>query len=179
MKTTNWQTKALTLFIAAVALWFATACEGNPTVPKVITPSAPCGDNYGPLVPSRELQHLSGRDDWVEGRISSQDWNQAVMARNERLRPEEDRVRAILDKNLDLIRRHRFHHPDGNGWVRGWGVKPIQTETELMTDKHAIFLYVSEYVDQSRFPPDERIPECMDGIPVHFEINYGARAQGR
>ena len=28
MKTTNWQTKALTLFIAAVALWLATAC-GN------------------------------------------------------------------------------------------------------------------------------------------------------
>ena len=33
MKTTNWQTKALTLFIAATALWLTTACDNAaPTI---------------------------------------------------------------------------------------------------------------------------------------------------
>ena len=172
MKQLNWQTKALALFIALTALWLATACTEDP-VPKVITPSVPCGDDDGPLVPSMEFQHFSGRDDVYDGRISTQEWNQAVSARAERMRSEEDRTQATLDRNLDLIRRHRFHHPDGNGWVRGWGVRHIRTETGLLTDRLAILILVAEYVDQSRFPPEERIPECMEGFPVHFEIRYG------
>ena len=40
MKTHNWQTKALTLFIAVAALWLATACTEDSGL-RIITPSAP------------------------------------------------------------------------------------------------------------------------------------------
>ncbi len=33
MKTTNWQAKALTLFIAALALWLTAACTENSDAP--------------------------------------------------------------------------------------------------------------------------------------------------
>ena len=40
MKTTNWQTKALTLFIAAVALWLTTACGNvDPTIETQLAPA--------------------------------------------------------------------------------------------------------------------------------------------
>ena len=177
MKTHNWQTKALTLFIAAAALWLATACGATDikySSPNRITPSAPCGDD-APLVPSKELREFAGIENAYD--VFGQDRiKEAARERAKRLWPERERVGEILDRHFDLISRQ------GNGEVSDhvitWGVMDTQTEDFWSTDKLIIEITLKEYVDQNSFPPEDRIPECMDGVEVHFDIAPYLRSTG-
>ena len=192
MKTTNWQTKALTLFIAAVALWVATACnsEGRYQHPyQIITPSAPCGPDV-PLTPSIEFITLEGArvpEEYEEWLLAAQNprsifiedeedrktfiHNVAAMARAERLEPEMERIRAARDKYRDRISKQYLSNvPDEGGYIHGVGVIAIYTEDGEVTDKTVILIDVTEYVDQGTLPPEDRIPECMEGIEVHFRV---------
>ncbi len=167
MKTHNWQTKALTLFIAAAALWLATACAEDSGI-RIITPSAPCGDYYGErrLMPSVEFQHFPGRYGTGDHRIDSQDWNRAAMARNERLRSEDERGRAILEK-YDYLYHENSGWVYSDGHVFGWSLRSPDTETGLPTDQFVINVNVN--VHPSMLKP--RIPECLDGVPVIFQYH--------
>ena len=184
MKTHTWQTKALTLFIAALAvLWLATACTEDSGI-RIITPAAPCGPDI-PLTPSIEYITLEGArvpEGWeryleaaknpllisVEDPVDRERFilSMRMTARAERLRPETDRIRAILDKYDNLISKHDFFTGGyaGSGWVRA-----ISTEEGLLTDKQVIVIRVN--IHPRKLPPEERIPECLDGIPVHFEYH--------
>ena len=94
------------------------------------------------------------------------------MARAERLRPEEERIRVILDKYKDRIWRQNIIY---GGSVHGWGVVSIRNEKDEITDKQVIEIDVTEYVDQRTLPPEDRIPECVEGIEVHFVVSPMAR----
>ena len=175
MKATNWQTKALTPFIAALALWFATACTEPGSEFELgieylgsqrITPSAPCGPDV-PLSPSIELAQLNG--------TSSQEKSMALRAREKRLRPEEERIQAILDEHRDRLERSILRHREAYGFFFEPDLKPhlrvghIWTENMELTDKIVIEIKVYQLVDQSTLPSEDRIHECLDGVEVHFE----------
>ena len=165
MNTGNWQIKILTLFMVAFALCLTVACGDAGTDyagPERITPSAPCGDADAPLVPSVEFQQFSGIEHWTDGSINTRVWNRAAQARGNRLGPEMDRVQAVIDKYRDRIRRLPG--------VNGFGVSELQTENTLPTDKLGIRIIVTEHIDQSTLPPEDRIQDCLEGVPVHFEI---------
>ena len=166
MKATNWQTKALTLFIATVALFLTTACNSeNPyEYPfQRITPSAPCGPDV-PLTPSMEFVHLKGASDL--------EINRAFNKRYDRLTPKFERAAAILSKYDERIMRHYIldYEEVGDRFVQERYVESMLADNEVLTDKIVIRIDVTEYVDQSKFPPEHRIPECMDGVPVHFVV---------
>ena len=189
IKTINWQTKALTLFIAAVALWLTAACGNNEVEEYAIgdrkTPSAPCGPDI-PLTPSIEYITLegakvpSGYEKALEaaknpGLIGIPDAGGRERfihsirntARAERLRPETERIKAIIDEYEDLI---WSQNPSVGGFVHGFGMDIIKTEDGISTDKQVIGIYVTELSDQSALPPEVRIPECIDGVEVHFIV---------
>ena len=167
MNTPNWQIKMLTLCMAAFALWPTAAC--GDAGPERITPSAPCGDaDYETLTPSLEFREFVGIGTWNDGSISTRVWNRAVSARWERLRPERHRVQKILDKYTDRILRNLDLR--GYGYSFHFGVDAIDHETGLPTDKLIIRIQVNEYVEQSTLPPEDRIPECMEGVPVHYIV---------
>ena len=185
MKTTNWQTKALTLFIAIAALWLTTACVEEYTGPEIITPSAPCGPEV-PLTPSKEyftwegakvsseyekmleaaknprllgIEDPEGRERFIHG--------MRMAARDERLKPEKERIDTILFKYRDRIRWQWLHQ---GGHVHGIAIAGIENANGELTDKLVIEITVTEYVDQSTLLPEARIPECMDGVEVHFRV---------
>ena len=166
MKTINWQTKALTLFIAVVvALWLATACDdagtdenainyeyfdnyeydGSNAGVKRITPSAPCGHE------DRSMQSKENRMTWD---------------RREAAEIERYRIRKILEKYDDLIWRQPTVH--------GWSIGELRYLDNGLREKVFIEIEVKEYVDQSTLPSEDRIPECLEGVEVHFVIKPAA-----
>ena len=94
--------------------------------------------------------------------------SQAAEARAERLLLERIRVRAILRQYVDRIQRQSVRH---GGYVHGFGLTALSDENGIPTDRMVIEILVTKYVDQNTFPPEDRIPECMEGIPVHFQIS--------
>ena len=186
MNTRNWQIKILTFCMAAFALCLTVACGDEYTGPERITPSAPCGDDV-PLTPSVEYITLEGAKvprgyeksleaaknpgligiEDAEGRERFINSMRAI-ARAERLRPERHRVQKILDKYRDRILRNLELR--GYGYSFHFGVDAIDHETGLPTDKMIIRIQVNEYVEQSTLPPEDRIPECMEGVPVHYIV---------
>ena len=166
MKTNNWQTKALTLFIAVVvALWLATACDdagtdenainyeyfdnyeydgSNASLPR-ITPSGPCG--YEDKATSSEMNPII-RTEMRLGRDS--------------VVTERYRIRKILDKYEDMIFRHSTVH--------GWSIGELRYKNGERIDQIFIEIEVENYFDLSTLPPEDQIPECLEGVPVHFVI---------
>ncbi len=166
MKTTNWQTKALTLFIAALALWLAAACAHEYTGREIITPSAPCGLD-APLEPSKEFQQFVGLEH-VYYFLRTDRKNRATRWRAERLKPETERIQAILDNFRDQIER------SSNGYINNqipqYSIVDIENDKGLLTDKQAIHISVYEKLGQSRLHHEYGIPECIEGIEVHLRV---------
>ena len=186
--TTNWQLKALTLLAAVAALSLATACNNNAGAERVIidriTPSAPCGDDT-PLTVSAEFDGIEGaigkemilpsmdKDQIYEAKKRDEQrrmsaWRKAVDARAERLRPEEERVREIVSKYRDRIEKQYVTSTGGH--VHGYGVTTLNDEKGEPTDKFVLEIDATEYIDQSTLPPEDRIPDCMEGVEVHYRI---------
>ncbi len=160
MKTTNWQTKALTLFIAAVALWLTVACgnvdTGNevptteeateaPSVeptkePTAETPEPSVGCTHG--TPGLRSVLNTPEDEYWVG-LHGHAWSS----------------RDVRDKYEDLFWRQPNVYDvsisqlgDGKG---GW------------TDTWGITVWVTEKVDQTTLPLEDRIPATLKGD--HFE----------
>ena len=167
MKTNNWQTKALNLFIAGIALFLTTACQSenadeyplNPhefSLLEFRAPSTPCGKNVS-LTQSIEFAQL--KDANFGERYT------AERARRDRLRPEENRIREILGEYEELIQMQQI---DQGGHIDHYGVVSIWNKDGQITDKYVIGIIVIEDVRQTMLPLEKRIPECMDGVPVHY-----------
>ena len=175
MKTHNWQTKALTLFIAAAVLCLISACRDADidentgteyTDPERITPSIPCGSQVR-LRESVEFRRLPDDASMAQRGL-------AAIAREKRLSGRRGFIEAILDEYEDLLHWHSIGSPDGEGVIHGWGVASIWNDNGELTDKQVIEIRVTKYVDQSTLPPEEQIPECIDGVEVHIEVSPGA-----
>ncbi len=170
MKTTNWQTKALTLFIAAAALWLATACTtyypiNYPVNGIRVISSEPCEIDV-PLVPSQEyvklaeqLKQLGDQVDYMESREIKINARDAWYAR---LKPEFNRILEVVRTYADLLRKY----PNFELTI----VEEMRTWDGAWTDKLVVVVYVSHLFDPRTIPPEERIPSCIAGVPVHFMV---------
>ena len=172
MKIQNWQTKALTLFIAALALWLTTACDNvSPEVDPFhnienFTTHGSCGKDDWPREPSEEFRQFEGIENLFDGSKTVQ-IERALAVRAERLRPETERIQAILDKHIDQIQK-RFVNQGMS--IHEIGVGSVWLG-EYITDKQVISIYVTGYADQHTLPPEDRIPECVDGVEVHISVS--------
>ena len=177
MKTTNWQTKALALFISAAALWLATACtNADPTYYPIDYPegglrivSSDTCEIEVPLVPSPEFADLP---ESIRQRI--QDDPDAAYysmvsiirtrreARNIRLAPEFKRIRDIFYANEDKVRKHPYYS--------GGFVEALSTSDGVPTDRIIVVIRLDHMVDLRTIPPEDQIPSCIAGVPVHMVV---------
>ena len=177
MKTTNWQTKALTLFIAAAALWLTAACGNNDTTnfpihyPEGgirITSTEPC-EMEVPLVPSQEFanlpEHLSQRiendPDVVYNSMVSIIRTRRV-ARAARLAPE---FKRIGDGIAEYV--HKLNGDPYIGSVEQWS---LTTSDGVPTDRIIVEVHFYYLQDLSKALLEDRIPSCIAGVPVHIIV---------
>ena len=71
-----------------------------------------------------------------------------------------ERARAIRHKYDDLF----WRQPN----VNGVGIGIIETENGEYTDRAGFIIDVTKKVDQSTLPPEDRIPDCLEGVPVQI-----------
>ena len=155
MKTQNWQTKALTLFIAAAALWLATACGEPASIEEEISvymrvmPKEKCPDDINDLNQSvdwkmeRAFEVIRRNDGWLHAQEEVGHLYVGVMA----VEPDKTlRMFGLLDQYFSSRSSHVVV-------IEVW--------------------FAEDYVDQSTLPPEERIPHCLEGFPVHFLTNQG------
>ncbi len=175
MKTTNWQTKALTLFIAAAALWLSTACTKEyplayPDGGLRIISSEPCEDS-APLVPSMEFVELAERETPPTMKYPTGDqlkelpgYADALDARRKRLDPRIERVRKALDEYQDKLRENENYRYSELYIEDGL--------SDVGTDSLTVRIYLDRWVDPRTVPPEDRIPGCIGGVPVHIIVDY-------
>ena len=79
----------------------------------------------------------------------------------------EAEVLAVMDKYQDRI----LAYPK----VVGFGPYIIPDEDGNPTDQYGLEIAVTERVPASLVPEDLRIPDCLEGIPVSWEVEDEAR----
>ena len=168
----NWQIKILTLFMGAIALCLTAACEPGQIEVERITPSAPCM-NDSALTPSVEFVDLYekwknerelGEDATMEDLSELPGYSGAKNARADRLGPEYFRIVAMIRaKYAERIKRHPFY--------RGHVIWYLEDEKGWLTDTIVLEIDVHRMVSPYRFPPGDRIPECIEGVPVLYFLN--------
>ena len=114
-----------------------------------------------------EFRSFVSRETVGNDRTSKMVWNRAATARGERLRFEK---MFVLPTLREIRQRFEKHSILQGGHVAGIDVMYLYTEEGLPTDKMYIEVLVYEHVDQNLFPPEDRIPECIEGMPVHFQL---------
>ncbi len=170
MKTHNWQTKALTLFIAAAALWLTVAC-GNAD-PNNETPStqeataAPLSEEVteAPTVEPTETPTAETPEPTVGCTHETpglRSWLNTT---------EEEYVESlpgawwypvfVFDKYKDLFWRQPNVYDVSTGQLR-------DNQGEL-TETWGVMVWVTERVDQNTLPPEDRIPDTLDDIPIRI-----------
>ena len=180
MRIHNWPIKALIIVAAAAALWLALACQ-NP-YPITIAPFTQCGPEI-PMTSSIEYFTLEGAKvpEGMEGSLWAAQNPRSLLvedkemfirgviaaARHERLRQETERIQAILDKYAPLITNQEEVYDTP---IYGRGVVSLYNKDGELTDKQVISIPVGVDYDQSKIPPAGRIPECMEGVEVHFKF---------
>ena len=173
MKTTNWQTKALTLLMAAVALWLATACTKEypgayPQDGLQIISSEPCEDDV-PLDTSVEFVQLAEREAPPGVKYPTGDqleelpgYKEAFDARFKRLDPRIERVEQALEEYQDRLRKNPYYLFSEVFLEPGVG--------DTGTDKIIVDIHLEHWEDPRTVPPEDRIPGCIGGVPVHIFV---------
>ena len=69
-------------------------------------------------------------------------------------------VSTVLKKYRSLFRRQPNYH--------GFGMRGLEDEKGNQTTVLGIVVRVTEKVDQSTLPPEDRIPACLEGVPVQI-----------
>ena len=72
-----------------------------------------------------------------------------------------ERASAIRHKYEDLF----WRQPN----VHGVGIGIIEDENGQYTDRAGFVIGVTEKVDQSTLRPEDRMPNCLEGVPVQIE----------
>ena len=164
MKTHNWQTKALTLFIAAAAaLCLTTACTEEFNDAEINTSSELCVPESPPET-SEEFKQFVGREHqypFIESEIK----DRATKLREERLKPETERIQAILDRYMDHINRHPNREIAKH--ILRYRVVSINNPKGLPLDEQVIGIDYSQELNQVLLPSEYRIPKCIDGVTVY------------
>ena len=173
MKIHNWQTKALTLFIAAVALWLATACakEYPGSYPRdglQIISSEPCEDD-APLVPAIEFVQLAEREAPPGVKFPTKDqlkelpgYEDALDAWKKRMDSRTERVKQALEEHRDRLQQNEYFRTSHVYVQGGLG--------DVLTDSLIVRIYLDHWEDLRTVPPEDRIPACIGGVPVHIFV---------
>ena len=75
--------------------------------------------------------------------------------------PTFERALAVAEKHIDLIMQ--YPHYRGSGVGKAF---KIPHPDENQPDGNGILVRVWEWTDPERVPEGQRIPECLDGVPV-------------
>ena len=86
-----------------------------------------------------------------------------------------EEANAVRNKHKAKIRRQP--HYKGVGAGREYGIVTGEKDPDG-DDAIGIIIRVSELTDQSTLPEEDRIGDCLDGIPVHFHVTMGDRTMG-
>ena len=130
----------------AAVLWLATAC--GPRHYEDFNPLAHDGDWDGECV-----AYLIEEGEIT---VTTED------AGSEVDRPTSEHVSYVLEKYRPLFRR--FPHQWGNG--RGL----LYDTNGKLTHEVGIKVYVEELVEQSTLSTEDRIPDCLEGVPVQIVV---------
>lgn len=79
---------------------------------------------------------------------------------NIKSREATERARAIRHKYEDLF----WRQPN----VYGVGIGRLEDENGEGTGQVGFVITVTEKVDQNTLPPEDRIPDCLEGVPVQI-----------
>ena len=100
-----------------------------------------------------------------------------TLSPSQRLDLKIERAKAILDKYESLI----FEPTSDKGDVSAAnpGYAPYEFDVSKLLDeyerlRYKVFIglsFVTDDADQSKLSPEERIPHCLEGVPVHFLTN--------
>lgn len=71
-----------------------------------------------------------------------------------------ERAEAIRHKYEDMF----WRQPN----VHGSGIGIIEDDSGNATDRAGFVITVTEKVDQSTLPSEDRIPDCLEGVPVQI-----------
>ncbi len=160
MKTTNWQTKALTLFIAAVALWLTVACdsadpaiEAQPAPATTATPTQVATQSPAVATPTPQVGCTHETPEFTSKlTISEEELERKIhyfWLASDALEQYEDllwRQPNVYDVRIGQLR-------DNQGkWTERWGIT----------------VWVTEKLDQSSLPLEDRIPVSLDNVPIRI-----------
>ena len=81
------------------------------------------------------------------------------------------RINVVREKYGALIRRQP-------GWW-GLGTGNLVDAVGERTGPLGIIISVEKILDQSTLPPEDRIPDCLDGVPVQFDESPPPVGHGR
>ena len=85
--------------------------------------------------------------------------------------PTEEQVEAVYDMLWDKLNRL----PEGSSFATG----TLLDEHLNSTDKRGIIVYLrGRKPDQSALPEEDRIPSCVDGVPIQFIENLEIKFLG-
>ena len=145
----NWQIKILTLCMAAFALCLTAACgESYPDEEPVIKRIMPMGSCPNDINEAPDNPELTYKQE-VELKF--------------------ERAGEVLNKYHSLL--------TGRDDTSQVSLGYFSSEDRIFpyrADSYTVFIdiwFVTNDVDQSKLPPEERIPHCLEGVPVHFLTN--------
>ena len=72
-----------------------------------------------------------------------------------------ERAESIRHKYEDMF----WRQPN----IYGTAIGIIFDESGEFTDRAGFIITVTKKVDQSTLPPEDRIPDCLEGVPVQIE----------
>ena len=113
-----------------------------------------CGIDSTPTAPPQPLPDCTTQDD-------SSMKEKILITTPESLHDDVERARAIRHKYEDLFWRR------SNVW--GVGIGEFRDENgEWAGGPWGFVISVTEKVDQNTLPPEDRIPDCLEGVPVQI-----------
>ena len=88
--------------------------------------------------------------------------------------PETEITREYAEAVADKHWRFLLDHPD----VNGFDVHNLVDEDGKETNQIGIILSAGERSDQSEIPEEQRIGDCLDGVPIQWETGIYPRLTG-
>ncbi len=174
MQTHNRYMHIIAIVIAAACLCLATACTKEYPINypsdglSIISPE-PC-ENEKPLKPSREFVQLANQQDPIQTSYPTDayltalpGYDEAMDAWDERLGPERERIEEVLETYRDRLERYPYYRGSFPNLQFFWD--------GILTDRFVVEVHVDHLVDPRTVPPEDRIPGCIAGVPVHIIVH--------
>ena len=177
MQTHNQYMNIIAIVIAAACLSLAAACTKEYPIEypidglRIISSDSrePC-ENEKPLKPSQEFIRLADEQDPIEMSYPTEAYLRTLPGFDEvqdawqkRIGSEFRRVEGVLETYRERL--ERYPHYD---W--SYPVPLFHRGETPLTDAIIVEVYLDHLVDPRTVPPEDRIPRCIAGVPVHIVV---------